>query len=115
MSTCRAKLLIFCCLTFSSLSGAIVQISTLDLFAQEVTRLDKDSLVVVDVDDTLIFPKDAILRSSSKLTLDQLSQEIAKNVDYATLKKYPLGYLEEKRIPSLKRVPSFLKKLNDPL
>src|SRR6266403_1281230 len=86
------QLLCCCILFFSPLSATIVQINTLDLFEKELAQIDQKSLVVVDVDDTLIFPRDAILHSSHKPLLAKISKEMAQQL----LPTHPLEHLESK-------------------
>jgi len=71
--------LIAFCLFLTSLSGVIIEVPNLDLFEKAIQSSDQNSLVLFDVDGTLIESKDLILRSSAREKWFQFSKEILEN------------------------------------
>lgn len=61
------------CLLLGRAHAVIVEAKTLDPFAQALEQIDQHTLVLFDVDDTLIISKDAILRRKE---CRQLQKEI---------------------------------------
>lgn len=70
-----SKIVTFIFTLFSTLSASIIQIDDLSRFEQELETLDTGCLVVLDVDDTLIYPKDSVLRSPTSQRFNQLVLE----------------------------------------
>lgn len=71
------KSFLFAFLIFSHLSyGAIIESHDLISFEEEIERIDNETLVIFDVDRTLIIPKDHILRVND----GELIREYAKDM-----------------------------------
>lgn len=93
----RNRSVIFLSLLWSIFCGSawalVVPVQDLISFEQELSRLDENALVLLDVDYTLIVPKDKILRNSNKQLLQQLSREILNNPKIMPEDKYAEDYL----------------------
>src|SRR3989338_2901932 len=97
------------CLIFSfcalSLDGKIVQIDDIRLFEQEAGELNADTLVLFDVDQTLIMMQDAILWPHAKELSQKIMSEIHENPDLVSLgDKYPEGVLLSRVLSTTKWV-----------
>lgn len=67
------RLCIFLALIFNSLfSGEIITTNNFSLIEKEATQLDASSLMLFDVDGTLIIPKDAILNPKGRTLFNEL-------------------------------------------
>lgn len=63
-------------LSFNVLSGAVVEAPNLDILEQHMEYLDKDSLVVFDVDHTLLVPTDLLFAPSGEQHLAHLQKKL---------------------------------------
>src|SRR5262245_22720407 len=90
------KIVLFLFMLFSSLSARIITSDNLLAFEEEAAHLDKDCLVVLDVDDTLIYPKEAVLRSQASVRFHQLVQEIMASRPADIPKEHSPQYLTSK-------------------
>lgn len=86
ITICAFFLCFYCC---CSLFGKILQIDDIKHFDAEVGELDAQSLVLFDVDYTLIVPKDVILGPRGKEISYQLIAEILENPAVVPTDKYP--------------------------
>ena len=84
--------LIAACLFLTSLSGVIIEVPNLDLFEKAIQSSDQNSLVLFDVDGTLIESKDLIFRSSAIERSLQCYNEIFENPDVAPPGKHEKEY-----------------------
>lgn len=76
-----------------ALLADIIEITNLNEAGQEFLQLDDNSLVLFDVDYTLLIPNDAILRPCGQLLVKKLIKEILENPSIVSPGKYPDGYL----------------------
>jgi FMN phosphatase YigB (HAD superfamily) len=76
-----------------SVHGKIREVSDLSEFEQAVYQLKENSLVIFDVDDTLIIPGDRILRTGNAAVMNRLVREILNNHALVPIDKYPEDYL----------------------
>lgn len=87
------------------LSAKIVQLDDIKYFKQEAGPLDKNSLVLFDIDYTLIVPKDVVLGPRGKKFSHKLIAEILENPDFVPPGKYPDGFLFGKVLTTAQFVP----------
>ncbi|MBS0621677.1 MAG: DUF2608 domain-containing protein [Verrucomicrobia bacterium] len=66
-------------LLLTSLEARILETSDLTLFEQHLVDCDQRSLVLFDVDNTLIFPKDQVVRSSARKVWKKHAQDTIEN------------------------------------
>lgn len=108
--------LIFVCHT---LSATIVEVYTLQAIEQECSTLDKNSLVLFDVDYTLIAPEDAILGPQGEELKKKIMSKTLNDPFVVPEGKYPRGYLASKIMLQAKNSPvdpqslSVIKTLQD--
>lgn len=81
---------------FFQLHAGIVKIDTLNQVKDELLHADTDSLVIFDVDYTLIIPRDAIMGPCAKDLRRQLQKEIIDNPEVTPQGKYAEGHLLSK-------------------
>lgn len=62
-------------INLTQLSAQIIEAPTLDSFEEALKELDANSLVLLDVDDTLLMPKDCILQSNAERYVLQYSKD----------------------------------------
>jgi hypothetical protein len=96
MKRCKIKLsaiVILSFLFYYPLFGSIVKMEEIKHFEKEVGDLDNHSLVLFDVDETLIVPKDAILSPRGRHLSRKLMVEILGNPAIVPPGKYPEGFL----------------------
>lgn len=63
------------CFVFTQLHAKIIESPTLQQFEEVISTLDADALVLLDVDETLVVPKDCILKSGANNYWNQYTQE----------------------------------------
>ena len=86
----------FICLfigVYAGISAVIIQIDSLAQAEAEFSQLGGDSLVLFDVDDTLITPSDAVLRSCGYQLRVRLTKKYLDNPQPPLYRKYPNGFL----------------------
>lgn len=76
-----------------SLQAEIIEVLNLSEANQEFAHLDNNSLVLFDVDYTLLIPNDAILRPCGQKLVKKLIKEILENPSMVPSGKYPDGFL----------------------
>lgn len=116
------KLYAFLCVSFFAcfqlLFAEVIQVADLNLLEGEFAHLDAHSLVLFDVDHTLIQPKDAILRKPAEALAQKYIQAILGNPVFAPPNKYAEGYLLSKALLQMQfelvdaKTPSLIKKLH---
>lgn len=84
--------------SFLSLFAEIHRVDNLDDIKQNLPQLDQNSLVLIDVDCTLIIFDDAILHPSGQKAARKFITEILENPSIVPQGKYPDGYLNSKII-----------------
>ncbi len=89
--------LIFLFLVFSVYS-VIIDVTNLTLIEHELNKTDRNSLVLFDVDYTLLLPKDAILRPCGRTLKAKLVKEILENPVLVPVGKYTDGFLRSQAI-----------------
>jgi hypothetical protein len=80
-------------LIIAPLGGVIREIDNFEDSVQELLALDEASLVVFDVDETLICPEDSLLHFTNRPYLEAVLSRLTQHEMYA---RYPKGYLESK-------------------
>lgn len=60
-------ILLICLMVVFSLEAVIIEVSDLSRFEEEVSRLDKNALVLFDIDYTILTPKDLALKPCGKV------------------------------------------------
>lgn len=78
------------------LSSEIIEVDNLNCIKQELSQVDKETLVLFDVDYTLIIPDDAILRPCGQKLVKKLRSEFVESSP--ATEKYPDGYLHSQII-----------------
>lgn len=86
-----AALCFFICLQVKLLAN-IIEIANLNDVGKEFLQLDDNSLVLFDVDYTLLIPNDAILRPCGQLLVNKFIKEILENPFVVPPEKYTQGY-----------------------
>lgn len=71
----------------SVVNAEIIEIRDISIFEEKLREVDTDCLIILDVDDVLIYPKDQLLRSQNKTLFNELYEE--------SKKKYNLEEVEE--------------------
>ena len=117
------RLIFFTVLSFllhlSSLEGIVNEIHDFSLIAQQINQMDEQSLVVFDIDNTLMIPKDHILRPCNVVLFNRLFQNFLNNPKIVERNKYPPNYLSSQLIlgwnPELidPTVASLIKEIQD--
>lgn len=97
MKEIRLLALVFSLVIFP-LFGIIIETPDLILVAQELNKTDRNSLVLFDVDYTLLLPKDAILRPCGRGLKGKFVREILENPVLVPVGKYTDGFLRSKAI-----------------
>lgn len=97
MKEIRLLALVFS-LVFFPLFGIIIEAPDLILVAQELNKTDRNSLVLFDVDYTLLMPEDAILRPCGRVLKGKFVKEILENPVLVPVGKYTDGFLRSKAI-----------------
>lgn len=82
------------CLFVSQVSAIIVEAPTLDVFKAAAALSDKDTLVMFDVDDTLYYTEDLILRQCNRPIAEKIMAKTIKNPEIVPAHKYPKDYLK---------------------
>lgn len=80
--------LLFSLLFFSHLKASIIETPNLDLFQKTVEKIDQQTIVLFDVNETLIVSKDLILRPCLRNILKNYLQEILENPEMGASEKY---------------------------
>jgi len=105
--------------SFYPLSAEIQKADNLDDIKQNLPYLDQNSLVLIDVDCTLIIFDDAILQPCGQKPAKKFISEILENPSIVPQGKYPDGYLNSKIISKATssliddKFPSFVKDLQN--
>lgn len=84
--------LILCAFT-SQNEALIVEAHTLEPFEQALQAADEHTLVLFDVDDTLIHPTDRIFHPHARDVWESFNKRILKNHNIVPADKYPERYL----------------------
>lgn len=79
-------------LLFSQLRAIIIEAPNLNRFEEMLQNVDQQSLVLFDVDETLIVPKDLILNPYAKETWNRYVKETIENPEIVPLGKYDGKY-----------------------
>lgn len=77
----------------SQAQGMIIETPDLSKLEAELQKVDKNSLVMFDVDDTLIYPTDLIQRAKHWEYRDKITQQTLKNPAIVPEGKYEKDYL----------------------
>lgn len=85
-------LLFISCLLFTQLSALIVEAPNLDRFEEVLKTIDQQSLVLFDVDETLLIPKDLILNPYAREAWNQYAKETIENPEIVPPGKYDDEY-----------------------
>jgi hypothetical protein len=64
------------CLLVGRAHAVIVEAQNLDLFSRALAQVDSQTLVMFDVDETLLIPEDAILQAGMHPTFDRYQEEV---------------------------------------
>lgn len=72
-------ILLALCLLFTKLDALVIEASNLQPFEKAMERVDQSCLVLFDVDETLITPKDLILNPYARDHWNRYAQETIKN------------------------------------
>lgn len=75
-------------LFLSNVSSLIVEVPNLDKFEKAVENIDQQTLVMFDVDDTLIIPKDLILQYSARYKMSEYAKEALEKAKVDSCKMY---------------------------
>lgn len=67
------------CLIFTQLRAVIIEAPNLNQFEETLKTIDQQSLVLFDVDETLLFPKDLILNHYAKEIWNRYAKETIDN------------------------------------
>lgn len=95
----KLRLLLLVLISYaSSTFGLIINAPDLVLIENELNKSDNKSLVLFDVDYTLLLPKDAILRPCGRGLKTRLVKEILDNPAIVPIGKYTDGFLRSKAI-----------------
>lgn len=73
------SILLASCLFFTQLKAIIIEAPNLNLFEETLQTIDQQSLVLFDVDETLLVPKDLILNLYAKNEWNQYFKETFEN------------------------------------
>ncbi|KAF3361638.1 hypothetical protein PHSC3_001761 [Chlamydiales bacterium STE3] len=89
MTLMKKLLFVFIALSqfFTSLSALILEAPNLDLLEKELEKVDQQSFVLFDVDETLIVPKDLILNPYVRETWNNYARETIENPSIIPLGK----------------------------
>lgn len=90
------KLLITLIACFTQLSALIIEAPNLDRFEETLKTIDQQSLVLFDVDETLIIPKDSILNPNARGIWKLYAKETIENPEIVPPGKYDNDYLFSK-------------------
>lgn len=88
--------LFYLILLFTKLNAVIITSPNLETFELAIADADHHSLIMFDVDDTMIFAKDAILQSRYKQTWRDLAKETFNNPLIVDTVKYNHEYFVSK-------------------
>lgn len=80
------------CFLTANLHALIVEAPNLEVFQQALLKSDTNSLVLLDVDETLIIPKDLILRPCARKIWEKYAQQTLKNPEIVPPEKYEKDY-----------------------
>ncbi len=79
-------------LFITKISAIIVETPNLELFENALENIDQETLVLFDVDETLIVPKDLIMRSPVRDIFREIAKETINNPDIVDIEKYGKDY-----------------------
>jgi proline iminopeptidase len=94
-------------------------VKNLEDFSEAINELTENDMVIFDVDNTLILPRDLILRTENQGFLTKLSEEILINPEIVIPDKWDRNYLSSKTLLSAEsmivdpKIPSLIKKLQE--
>ena len=80
------------CLLFTQLSALIIEAPNLNRFEETLETIDQQSLVLFDVDETLLIPKDLILNPYAREAWNQYAKETIENPEIVPPGKYDDEY-----------------------
>ena len=80
------------CLVFTQLSALIIEAPNLNRFEETLETIDQQSLVLFDVDETLLIPKDLILNPYAREAWNQYAKETIENPEIVPPGKYDDEY-----------------------
>lgn len=86
-------MLLASCSLLVQASAIIVEAPNLERFENEIQNVDEHSLVLFDVDDTLLISKDLVLRRSSREIWNKCRKEILCNPALVSQEKNANGFL----------------------
>lgn len=86
---------------WNPLVAKIIEAPSLEIFEEALKGANESSLVLFDIDETLILPQDAILRPAAKELNQKLVDAVFKNPELNPPGKYPKDYLTSKLISRL--------------
>lgn len=90
------------CVLAVQLFATITETANLQPLEKLIPQLDEHSLVLFDVDETLIIPEDVILRPCAKEQAEKLTKDILENTKFVRKGKYKDGYLLSKVFSKMK-------------
>lgn len=80
------------CLLFTQLRAIIIEAPNLNQFEETLKTIDQQSLVLFDVDETLLLPKDLILNSNAREIWKLYAKETLENPEIVPPGKYDDKY-----------------------
>lgn len=80
------------CLLFTQLSALIIEAPNLNRFEETLETIDQQSLVLFDVDETLLIPKDLILNPYAREAWNEYAKETIENPEIVPPGKYDDAY-----------------------
>lgn len=80
------------CLIFTQLRAIIVEAPNLNQFEETLQTIDQQSIVLFDVDETLLIPKDLILNLHAREIWNQYAKETIQNAEIVPPGKYDDQY-----------------------
>lgn len=86
------SILLTSCLLFTQLRAIIVEAPDLNRFEEVLKTIDQQSLVLFDVDETLLLPKDLILNPYVREAWNQYAKETIENPEIVPYGKYDDQY-----------------------
>lgn len=86
--------LVILCLFIAQIQALIVETPKLEVFKTAAELADTDTLVMFDIDDTILYNTDLILRACNRSISEKFLAGIIKNPEIIPHGKYPEDYLK---------------------